>query len=55
MPAVGVFYRFLDVVMDYFVEMAQRVYKRRETIRGMTIVYERHFLRHFTTRFERVQ
>ncbi len=55
MPAVGVFYRLLDVVMDYVVQVAQRVYKRRETIRDMKIVYERHFLRHFTARFERVQ
>jgi tyrosine phenol-lyase len=41
--------------MDYVVEAVQRVHKRRETIRGMKIVYERPFLRHFTARFERVQ
>ncbi len=41
--------------IDYVVEAAQRVYQRRETIRGMKIVYERPFLRHFTARFERVQ
>jgi tyrosine phenol-lyase len=40
--------------MDYVVEAAQQVYKRRETIRGMKIVYERPFLRHFTARFQRV-
>jgi tyrosine phenol-lyase len=41
--------------IDYVVEATQRVYKRRESIRGMKIVYERPFLRHFTARFERVQ
>ncbi len=41
--------------IDYVVEAAHRVYKRRETIRGMKIVYEAPFLRHFTARFERVQ
>ncbi|MEJ2723554.1 MAG: tryptophanase [Deltaproteobacteria bacterium] len=41
--------------IDYVVEAAQRVYKRREAIRGMKIVYEAPFLRHFTARFERVQ
>jgi tyrosine phenol-lyase len=41
--------------IDYVVEAAQRVYKRREAIHGMKIVYEAPFLRHFTARFERVQ
>jgi tyrosine phenol-lyase len=41
--------------IDYVVEATQQVYKRRETIHGMKIVYERPFLRHFTARFERVQ
>jgi tyrosine phenol-lyase len=41
--------------IDYMVEAVQQVYKRRETIRGMKIIYERPFLRHFTARFERLQ
>jgi tyrosine phenol-lyase len=41
--------------MDYVVEAVQRVYKRRGTIRGMKIVYEAPFLRHFTARYERAE
>jgi tryptophanase len=41
--------------MDYVVEATLQVYERRETIRGMRIVYEAPFLRHFTALFERVE
>ncbi len=41
--------------IDYVVEAILQVYRRRETIRGMRIVYEAPFLRHFTARFERVE
>lgn len=41
--------------MDYVVEAILQVYQHRERIRGMRIVYEAPFLRHFTARFERVQ
>ena len=41
--------------IDYVVESIVQVYKHREAIRGMRIVYEAPFLRHFTARFERVK
>ena len=41
--------------MDYVVESILQVYRRREAIRGMRIVYEAPFLRHFTARFDRVK
>jgi tyrosine phenol-lyase len=41
--------------IDYVVESVLQVYQHRETIRGMRIVHEAPFLRHFTARFERVQ
>ena len=41
--------------IDYVVEAIVQVYQRRERIRGMRIVYEAPFLRHFTARFERVE
>jgi tryptophanase len=40
----------LDYVADSIVEL----YGDRETLRGLKIVYETHFLRHFTARFELV-
>jgi tyrosine phenol-lyase len=39
--------------IDYVVETVLEVYKRREAIPGMKMVYEAPFLRHFTARFER--
>ncbi|AEB12377.1 tryptophanase [Marinithermus hydrothermalis] len=38
--------------MDYVVEAVERVWARREEIRGYRIVEEPPFLRHFTARFE---
>jgi len=39
--------------MDYVVEAILEVFRRPESIRGLEIVYEAPFLRHFTARFER--
>lgn len=41
--------------IDYVVEAVLQVYQRRAMIRGMRIVHEAPFLRHFTARFERVE
>ena len=41
--------------IDYVVESILRVHEHREAIRGMRIVYEAPFLRHFTARFERLE
>ncbi len=41
--------------IDYVVEAILQIYQRRETIRGMRMIYEAPFLRHFTARFERVE
>ncbi len=41
--------------IDYVVESVLQVYHHRKTIRGMRIVYEAPFLRHFTARFERAE
>jgi tryptophanase len=38
--------------MDYVVEAIGRVYRRRESIRGLRITKAPRFLRHFTARFE---
>jgi len=38
--------------IDYVVEAVLQVHKRRDKIRGMRIVEEAPFLRHFTARFE---
>ncbi|MGD9048108.1 MAG: tryptophanase [Anaerolineae bacterium] len=40
----------LDYVADSIIEL----YQKRETLRGLKIVYETRFLRHFTARFELV-
>jgi tryptophanase len=40
--------------IDYVVEIILEVWKRREKIRGLKLVYEPPFLRHFTARFERL-
>jgi tryptophanase len=40
----------LDYVADAIIEL----YEKRETLRGLEIVYETRFLRHFTARFELV-
>ncbi|HEU4390172.1 MAG TPA: tryptophanase [Blastocatellia bacterium] len=39
--------------VDYVVEAVLDVYKRRESIRGLELVYQAPFLRHFTARFAR--
>ena len=39
--------------VDYVVEAILEIYRRPESIRGLEIVYEAPFLRHFTARFER--
>ncbi len=38
--------------VDYSAEVVSEVYARRATMRGVKIVYEAPFLRHFTARFE---
>jgi tryptophanase len=38
--------------LDYVVATCKRVYERRESLRGLRIVYEPPMLRHFTARFE---
>ncbi len=38
--------------MDYVVEALEKVWQRRESIRGMKIVQQPTYLRHFTARFE---
>jgi tyrosine phenol-lyase len=40
--------------LDYVVDTIVALYKKRETMRGLRIVYETRFLRHFTARFELV-
>ena len=40
--------------LDYVVETCRRVYAKRESLRGLRIVYEPPMLRHFTARFEPV-
>jgi tryptophanase len=40
--------------MDYIVECVEAVLQRREKIKGIRIIYEPPFLRHFTARFEPV-
>ncbi len=40
--------------IDYVVEIILEVWKRRAQIRGLKLVYEPPFLRHFTARFERL-
>lgn len=40
--------------VDYVVEAILQVHERRDGIRGMRIVHEAPFLRHFTARFERL-
>ncbi|MCS6804777.1 MAG: tryptophanase [Acidobacteriota bacterium] len=41
--------------IDYVAEAIINVYRRRETLRGMRIVYQAPFLRHFTARFEYIE
>jgi tryptophanase len=40
--------------LDYVVDAIVALHRKRETIRGLRIVYETRFLRHFTARFEQV-
>jgi len=42
---------YTNTQMDYVAEVVAGVFQRREAIRGMRIVYEPAFLRHFTARF----
>jgi tryptophanase len=39
--------------IDYVVEAVVDVYRRRDSIRGLKLVHQAPFLRHFTARFER--
>jgi tryptophanase len=41
--------------IDYVVEVILEVWRRREQISGMKLVYEAPFLRHFTARMERLE
>lgn len=41
--------------IDYVAEAIINVHRRRETLRGMRIVYQAPFLRHFTARFEYIE
>jgi tryptophanase len=40
--------------LDYVANTIVQLYERRDTLRGLRIVYETRFLRHFTARFELV-
>lgn len=40
--------------IDYVVEIILDVWKKRESIRGLKLIYEASFLRHFTAKLERV-
>ncbi len=40
--------------LEYVVEVAKAVWRRRESVRGLRITYEAPMLRHFTARFEEV-
>ena len=40
--------------VDYAAEVISEVYRRRRELRGLKIVYQAPFLRHFTARFERL-
>ena len=40
--------------LDYVVDTIAALYRKRETMRGLRIIYETRFLRHFTARFEMV-
>jgi tyrosine phenol-lyase len=40
--------------LDYVVDTIVALYEKRESMRGLRIVYETRFLRHFTARFEHV-
>jgi tyrosine phenol-lyase len=42
---------YTNTHMDYVAETVAEVHQRRQTIRGMRIVYEPPYLRHFTARF----
>ena len=38
--------------IDYVLEVAKDVYKNRENIKGLKIIEQPKFLRHFTAKFE---
>jgi tryptophanase len=40
--------------IDYVVEVILEVWKKRDSIRGLRLVYEAPFLRHFTAKLEPV-
>jgi tryptophanase len=46
---------YTNTHMDYVAETVASVHRRRDSIRGMRIVYEPPFLRHFTARFAPVE
>ncbi len=43
---------YTNTQMDYVAETVARVHEQRESLRGLRILYEPRFLRHFTARFE---
>jgi tryptophanase len=45
---------YTDRHMDVVAQAVARVYRRRDEIRGVRIVYEPPILRHFLAKFERV-
>lgn len=46
---------YTNTHMDYIAECVARVFQHRDTVRGLRIVYEPPFLRHFTARFARLE
>jgi tryptophanase len=40
--------------LDYVADVIIELYRKRETIRGVKLVWEAPLLRHFTAKFERV-
>jgi tryptophanase len=40
--------------IDYVVEAILDLFKRRESVRGLRLVYQAPYLRHFTARYERL-
>ena len=38
--------------LDYVIDAMQRIYNRKESIRGYSITYAPELLRHFTARFD---
>lgn len=45
---------YTNAHLEYVAEVIERIYHRREEVRGLRIVYEPPVLRHFTARFEQL-